>query len=71
MNTTQANHLLSRQELQAMLGVSRSTLYMLMRNDGLPRPIRLGPQTNRWRRHEVENWLSERPIADIKTESVW
>ena len=65
----QMGDLLTRQELQAMLGISRSGLYLLMRDNGLPRPIRLGPQTNRWRRHEVENWLAKRPLADIRTES--
>ena len=48
--------LLRRDEVQARLKCSRSTLYALMSEAGFPRPIKLGT-ANRWFKSEVEAWI--------------
>ena len=50
---------LTRDELAALAGVHRRTLeYWAARGLG-PRPIRHGPKLIRYRRGEVQTWLSE------------
>ncbi len=43
-----------------IIGVSRSALYEWMDAGGFPRPIRVGPNTVRWRSDDIEAWLAER-----------
>ncbi len=46
-----------------MLGLSRSTIYRLMRAGKFPEPIRIGPRATRWQKRELYEWLSTRPRA--------
>lgn len=55
--------LLTRQEVEKHLGLSRSALYANLRRGALPLPIKIGPRAIRWRQSELEAWLSERPRA--------
>ena len=56
---------LRRSEVEARLGVTRSTLYRWMRDgEGFPEPIQLGPRAVRWRESEVEAFLAARPRAN-------
>ena len=54
------NELLNRQAVQDILGISRQTLITYQKKYGFPTPIRIGPQTQRWRRSEIEAWLDSR-----------
>ena len=56
-------HLLRRTEVEARTGLSRSTLYRLMRAGEFPEPLRVGPRAVRWVAGEVDEWLAERPRA--------
>jgi len=55
--------LMTRQEIEALLVMGRSTLYRLMRSGDFPPPIRIGPRSVRWYRSEVEAHLSACPRA--------
>lgn len=44
-------------------GLSRSTRYRLIADDGFPRPVRLGPRTVAWRRADIDAWGEARSIA--------
>lgn len=51
----------SREMVQEILGVrSHSAIYRAIKNDGLPKPIRIG-RLAKWRKSEVLEWLDNRP----------
>ena len=56
--------LLRTKDVQDTLGVSRTTLWRLVKAGTLPAPIKLGPQCNRWRPADIEGALDAlRPKA--------
>lgn len=52
-----------RTELEALTGLSRSTIYALMADGKFPRPIRLGAKAVGWPESDVARWFSERDAA--------
>ena len=52
----QSDRLLSRRQLQDLLGVSRTTLYRMLADGSLPEPVRLG-RLLKWRSRDVERYL--------------
>lgn len=50
-------------EVKAVTGLSKSSLYALIREKSFPAPIRLGPRAVAWVRSEVRQWASERVRA--------
>jgi prophage regulatory protein len=55
-------------ELKSVTGLSKSSLYALMRANSFPAPVRLGPRTVAWVRSEVRQWAAER-ISKSRAES--
>ena len=55
--------LLTRQQVEKMLGIRRSTVYKLMRQGKLPEPIQITTGCVRWRKAELEDWINSRPKA--------
>lgn len=55
--------LLRRREVEQMLGLSRSTIYSLMRRGQFPSPVRLSARAVAWRRSDLDDWLAQRPLA--------
>lgn len=51
--------LLRLAEVEAMTGMSRSTLYDRIRTGAFPEPLRLGSRMSRWRRGDVLEWLRQ------------
>ena len=47
-------------EVKAVTGLSRSSLYALMREKNFPAPVRLGRRTVAWVRSEVRQWAADR-----------
>ena len=41
-------------------GLSRSTIYLRVKQGGFPKPISLGPRSVGWPETEIESWLSNR-----------
>ena len=62
--------LLRRQEVEVKTGLTRSTIYRLMRAGEFPEPLKLGPRAVRWRATEIESWIAERPRATGETKPV-
>ena len=60
MNT---DRFLTRQEVQALTKLSRSTIYRLMRAGEFPEPIRIARRSVRWHVSEIENYLAQQPRA--------
>ena len=58
-----SNNLLTRRKVESRCGLSRSSLYRLMRSGRFPEPIRVGVRAVRWPEREIEAWLAGRPRA--------
>ena len=50
-------------EVVAICGISRSTIYEMIRRDEFPRPVQLGARAVGWRHSDIEAWLASRPAA--------
>ena len=57
------DRLLRREEVETRCGITRTTIYRLMRCDQFPEPIKVGPRAVRWPASEIESWLAGRPRA--------
>lgn len=47
-------------EVKAITGLSKSSIYALIRAHSFPAPIQLGPRTVAWVRSEIRDWATER-----------
>ena len=54
---------LRRKDVEAIVGLSRSTIYHLISEGLFPAPIKLGKRAVGWKVSDVEIWLSNREIA--------
>jgi prophage regulatory protein len=52
--------ILRRPQVEKMVGLSRSTIYLLVSRDEFPRPIELGSRAVGWLEDEVEAWIQSR-----------
>ena len=64
MIDTRTRELLRREEVEARLGVSRSWIYAEMRAGRFPEPVKIGRRAVRWRVADLNEWLSDRPLAE-------
>ena len=55
--------ILRRKDVEAVVGLSRSTIYHLISEGLFPAPIKLGKRAGGWRVSDLEIWLSNRKIA--------
>ncbi|QIM62909.1 hypothetical protein A1D29_06190 [Pasteurellaceae bacterium Orientalotternb1] len=51
--------LLSIKELIAMLNLSKTTIYALLKQGKFPPPFMQGSRCTRWKMADVENWLAQ------------
>jgi prophage regulatory protein len=51
---------LRRKDVEAMTGLSRSSIYQGIQDGAFPRPIKLGPKAVGWVESEVTSWIEER-----------
>ena len=59
--------MLRREEVETICGLTRSTIYRLMRKNLFPIGIKVGPRATRWSSSEIESWLAARPRATGET----
>ncbi|MCY4528729.1 MAG: AlpA family transcriptional regulator [Chloroflexi bacterium] len=57
------DRLLRRRQVEDITGLSRSSIYRLMRNGEFPVPVRVGPAAVRWKASEITRWVESRPLA--------
>jgi prophage regulatory protein len=50
-------------QLTSMVGLSRSSIYVLVHKSLFPAPIRLGPKAVGWRLNQIDEWLKSRPYS--------
>ena len=56
--------ILRRPEVEACIGLSRSTLYAMMADGEFPRPLRLGKRAVGWSDAAISEWLESRKPRD-------
>ena len=47
-------------ELTKLLKISKETLYLWMRKNKFPKPLKLGARTAVWLKEDIEKWLKEK-----------
>lgn len=57
---TPKDTLLRRPQVEALTGLSRSTLYLFIQKSNFPAPVRLGARSVAWRESEVLQWIADR-----------
>ena len=50
-------------DVKLVTGLSKSSLYALIRANSFPAPVRLGPRTVAWVRSEIKQWAAERVLT--------
>lgn len=50
-------------EVEKLTGLSRSTIYDMVKKGLFPPPVRLGSRAVGWRLSEVEDWIASRARA--------
>lgn len=55
--------LLRMREVEAITGLSKSTIYNYMNDGRFPRPVWIGRNTVRFRASAIQQWISE--LADL------
>ena len=56
--------LLRREEVETLVGLSRSSIYAAMAKGDFPRPLRVGQRAVRWSEADIAHWLSTRAEAN-------
>lgn len=54
-------------KVTAITGLSKSSLYELIRTNNFPAPVRIGPRIVAWVNSEVQRWAAERITASRST----
>lgn len=57
------DRILRRRDVEAVTGLSRSTLYVYIARREFPKPVKLGPWASGWRESDVQRWIEERSTA--------
>lgn len=57
------DRLLRRRQVEEMTGLSRSSIYRLMRTQEFPVAVKVGPAAVRWKESDITSWLESRPLA--------
>lgn len=52
--------IMRRRQVEAWIGLSRSSIYAAMARGEFPRPIRISRKAVGWRQSEINEWLSRR-----------
>ena len=55
------DRLLRRADVEARVGLARTSIYRKMGDGSFPRPLRVGAHAVRWSEREIEEWLASRP----------
>ena len=55
--------MLRRQDVEKKTGLSKATVYRLVKERKFPQPIQLTERAVAWRSEEIDEWLESRPRA--------
>ena len=68
------DRLLRRREVEELTGLSRASIYRLMRRGRFPLPVRVSATAVRWKASDITVWIQSRPVATSElnsTTAVW
>ena len=54
-------------DVKSLTGLSKSSLYSMIRANSFPAPVRLGPRTVAWVKSEIKQWAAERILISRST----
>ena len=54
----ETRQILSIAEVVKLTGISRSSIYVKLKDESFPRPVRLGPRRIGWRLSDLDKWMS-------------
>ena len=57
---TPAKRILNQRDILAALGVSKTTLWRMIKAGTFPQPLKIGERLNGWRVETFEGWLDAR-----------
>ncbi|MCL1916063.1 MAG: AlpA family transcriptional regulator [Desulfovibrionaceae bacterium] len=52
-----------RKEVEALTGLSRSSIYAMMSNGNFPKPLKLSTRAVGWTSHDLEAWMESKIVA--------
>lgn len=58
-HVTQLKGLLKLKHVIAATGLSKSSVYALLRDEKFPEPVRLGARCTRWRMVDIQAWIDQ------------
>lgn len=58
-----SERLLAMKEVAVKVGLSKSTVYGLLRDGQFPAPVRIGVAV-RWRESSIDAWIAALPVED-------
>jgi len=61
MEAQMASQILRRLEVQRITGLSKATLWRLVKTGDFPRPIKLSERAVGWKASEIDAWIESRP----------
>ena len=62
--------LLRLSQVEAIVGLKKSKLYLLIQEGGFPPPVRLGKRSVRWKASAINNWIENITAPSIKIAEV-
>ena len=57
------DRLLRRREVEELTGLSRASIYRLMRGGRFPPSVKVSTTAVRWKESEITTWIQSRPVA--------
>jgi prophage regulatory protein len=60
--TSPTMSVLRRPEVQSRTGLSRSSIYKMVKDSTFPKPVSLGARAIGWRDRDIDQWLENRPV---------
>jgi len=61
------DRVLRSREVRDRIGLSRATIWRMVRSGAFPKPVALGPQSVGWLEREVSEWLAARAALRDKS----
>ena len=55
--------ILRRKDVEAMTGLSKSTIYKMISNGTFPAAIRIGDRAVGWRLSDIDRWIDQRAVT--------
>ena len=53
------DRLLRRREVEARTGLSRSTIYLWLKQGKFPQPVKIGARVVAWRDRDIADWMDQ------------